>query len=156
MLPTHSYRLSARTEPAVIANENRSASAVEHRHPLLVCVGPCHILGASYHDPVSAPGSAAAQVKRDKQIVVRPVTHNERRLNRLPVSRQPDRIRWSVVRPFPACQRIKLGVGTRKFAGPIVKPSHFDSVPKAAKRQPRVPLLIQYDVRINRIEIVFF
>src|SRR6476620_11148833 len=82
--------------------------------------------------------------------------HNEWGLNRLPVPRQSGWVRRSIVWPFAARKRIKLGVGSRELAGLLVKPPHFYAVPEAAECKPCVALLIEYNVRVNRVEIVPF
>jgi hypothetical protein len=75
--------------------------------------------------------------------------------NRLPVAGQSGRIGRRVLPTLAARQGIQRRIFGRQQASLSVDAAHLYPVPKAAERKPGYTLVIENQIRIDRIEIVF-
>jgi hypothetical protein len=80
--------------------------------------------------------------------------HDKRRLDGLPIARQTRRIRTRIFRPLSAGQSIQFGVGRQQTALGINLP-HLDPAPEAPESQPGLALLVDDQIGIDGVEIVF-
>lgn len=86
-------RLAARTGPFPISMQQLRPAAFQHRFAILVEIGPGDLLRSANHDAISAVRSFAAQIPRDKKVVITIATNNKRSFNGLPIRGQARRCR---------------------------------------------------------------
>ena len=147
-------RFPTRPSPRCIRHQHRRASTLRHRPPLTIHIRPRHTLRSPHHRPVRALRSTATQVPAHKQVVVPAMTKHKWSLHRLRIRRQI-RIPSPRLLRLPArSQRIQLLVRRRQQSRLPVQLPHHNPRPEAPKRQPRIALRIDHQVRIDRIKII--
>src|ERR1700733_10983946 len=95
-------RFAARSQPALIASQQRASSSLQHRLAALVQIWPGHTWRTTNHGLVGALCSTAAQVEGNEEIVIVAMLNDERSLNGLPVGRQARGRGRSIVGTLPA------------------------------------------------------
>jgi len=82
------------------------------------------------------------------------MANDEWRLDGLPVRRKARLRRFGILRLSACGQGIQSIVFARQFSRNCVNAAHLDAAPEAAETQPRLPFLINDNIRVDRIEII--
>src|SRR5580704_10715265 len=120
--------LSARPNDVAMCCEQKCNSALGHRKPPTVIVGPGGARGAPHPYVISAVHTLTAEVERDEEVVVTPVTINVGAFNRIEIR-------------DPVCE-MKTSGSARHFARCLIELDDIDASVIGSKGQPRCVIFI--------------